>query len=230
VSATEPAVDSKALLVKALGITALAIVASGFCSLPSVRVWFDHAGPLADWFRSLGNLGILVFVFVSSALILVGVPRLLLCVVAGVLYKFWLGLGVSLVGSMISYYIAFNWIRGRKHKGINRTALPKSLSLLAGNPGLAGVIIGRCIPAPGMLVTTALALSNVSDGVYLFGSAIGLIPEAIPAVLCGALQRSDLKKWISTAGFATMGVVVAWVIIHVLIRRYSKKPKQGTDN
>jgi len=218
-----PAFNTKALLGKALGLTALALAAAALCSVPGVRRWFDHGGPLADWIRSLGSWGALVFVAASSVLILAGVPRLLLCVVAGVLYQFWGGLATSLAASMISYYLAFHWIRGRRHQGIRRESLPKSLGFLAGNPGMAGVILSRCIPAPGMLVTTALALSSVSDGVYLAGSAIGLIPEAAPAVLCGALQRSDLKKWISAAGYATLGIVGLWLVIHALVRRQGRK-------
>ena len=219
-STDDPRVNTRAVLGKALILLALAVAGAMIYYTTPVKDYFDKAGPVSQWFRALGGLGMVVFILGEAVLILLGVPRLLLCPVAGALYGFWIGLAVSLAGTMISYYIGFIWIRGRQHHGLNRTALPRQLAFLAGDPGISGVIIGRLVPAPGMLVTMALALSNVSDGAYLLGSAIGLIPEAVPAVLAGVMQ-DDFGKWGKMAGIAFLCLVVAWLLIHYVSRRFA---------
>lgn len=221
-SKTALQVGTGAILVKALALFLVAVLALVLYKTTPLQHWFDKAGPAREWFNSLGNWGILIFIVTSVALILLGFPRLLLCPLAGALYGLWGGLTVSLIATMISYYIGFLWIRGKAHHGIDREALPRRLAFLAGDPGFAGVVIGRLLPVPGMMVTMALAISSVRDVSYLLGSLIGLIPEAIPAVMAGVME-ADVKKWGNMAMIALACIVGGWLVLHFLVKRYKKK-------
>ena len=218
------------ILIKSSVVLVLAVVALAvFACVPDLKKsFFDPDGPLARWLRGLNGYGIVVFSTASAVLILIGVPRLLLCVIAGALYGFWIGLVASLVSSVISYYAAFAWIRGRRHQGLEKSVLPKQLAFLAGNPGLMGVMISRVVPAPGMLITLALALSNVSLGAYLLGSAIGLIPEAIPAVLLGSMGK-DFTRWGKMAGLVVIGIFILWFFIHQTTRRLARAKIEASE-
>lgn len=217
-----PQVGTKAILIKALILFFVAVLVLVLYKTTPLKEWFDKAGPAKQWFCGLGSWGILVFITTAAVLILFGVPRLLFCTLAGALYGFWGGLTISLVATMISYYIGFLWIRGKTHHGIDREALPKRLAFLAGDPGFMGVVIGRLLPVPGMMVTMTLALSNVHDVPYLLGSAIGLIPEAVPMVMAGVMEN-DFKKWSHMAIVAMVCIVGGWLILHFLVQRFKKK-------
>jgi uncharacterized membrane protein YdjX (TVP38/TMEM64 family) len=156
-----------------------------------------------------------------SLLIVVGVPRLLFCPLAGALFGFWGGLAVSVAGTMISYYAAFQVIRGRRVNADETPPLPPKLAFLAGQPGLAAVVVSRMLPVPGMIVTVALAMCNVRVRVYLLGSFLGLFPEAAPLVLLGAgILHADAEAPIKLGLAAFVCILVAWLAIHYLLRRF----------
>lgn len=222
-----PSINLKAVLFKSLALLLLAAIGTILYATTPLKDWLGKAGPVCQWFRNLGGFGVALFVVGSTILILTGVPRLLLCPLAGVLYGFWLGLAASLVATMASYYVGFLWIRGRNRQGVPRPALPKQLSFLVGDPGFTGVVIGRLVPAPGMLVTLALALSNVSSISFLLGSAVGLIPEAVPAVLAGVLD-TDFHKWGRLAAIALLFILGGWLLLHYLVLRHKAAMRKKT--
>jgi uncharacterized membrane protein YdjX (TVP38/TMEM64 family) len=217
-----PPVNTRAVLVKSLVLLVLAVLGAILYATTPLKDWLGKAGPVGVWFREMGFFGLLLFTVAASVLILAGVPRLLLCPLAGALYGFWIGLAASLAATMASYYVGFIWIRGRQKHGLDRPSLPHQLAFLAGDPGFSGVVIGRLAPAPGMVVTLALALSNVSTLSYILGSAIGLIPEAVPAVLAGVMEN-DFHKWGRMAVIALFCIVAGWLVLHYLVQRHKAR-------
>ena len=222
ISSAPPAVKTTPILAKSLTLLLVAVLVFVFYRFTPLKDWLAPAGRGADWFRALGTRGIYLFIGAAAGLILLGIPRLLLCPLAGALYGFWPGLGYSLIATMISYYIGFLWIRGRRHKGLDAASLPKKLAFLAGDPGFTGVVLGRLLPVPGMVVTMALALSNVSDWAYILGSAIGLIPEAVPMVLAGIMPDS-FQKWGKLAAVAMLCIAAGWLALRYFAKRH--KPR-----
>ena len=179
------------------------------------------AGHAAEWLRQTGVWGVALLLLGMSALILMGVSRLMFCPLAGALMGFWGGLGLSIAGTMISYYAAFRVIRGRRANDEAAPPLHPKLAFLAGRPGLAAVIVSRIVPVPGMIVTLALSMSNVRTRTYLLGSLIGLIPEAAPLVLLGAgILNPDSEKFTSLVVGAFVCILVAWLATHYLVRRF----------
>ncbi len=152
--------------------------------LTPLREWLEPAGRAAAWVRATGWAGGLVFYAGTALLIFLGVPRLVFCPLAGALYGFWGGLALSLAAPTTSYFLTFLVLRGRAEGPL--TGLPAALRFLGRDPGMSGVILARLLPLPGMVITLALALTGVGRRKYLFGTLLGLIPEAAPLVLLGA--------------------------------------------
>jgi len=215
-----------------LAFLAIAVAGAAAYRLTPLKDWLQPAGEAAAWVRQSGFWGVAAFLLGMSALIVAGVPRLLFCPLAGALFGFWGGLAVSAAATMASYYAVFRVIRGRRIRADDAPSLHPKLAFLAGRPGLAAVIVSRMLPVPGMVVTVALAMCNVRAGVYLMGSLLGLIPEAAPLVLLGAgVLHSAADTPVKLGLAALVCMLVAWLTIHYLLRRFphagqSQQPRQ----
>jgi uncharacterized membrane protein YdjX (TVP38/TMEM64 family) len=214
----DSAAGARVLLLKAGAFLAVAIVVALLCRYTALRHWFEPAGGAIDWVRNTGVWGAVIFVLGSTLLMVFGLPRLVLCVPAGVLFGFWGGMGTSLVSTMMAYQTIFLLIRGRRNGGRATPALPRKLAWLARDPGWMGVLVARLLPIHGMAVTVALSLSKVRNGPYLLGSLIGLAPEAAPLVLLGASLNPAgrvnlLGGVVATLAFAGVaGLGILWGI------------------
>src|SRR5512143_2068992 len=109
-----PTVQASAMLQKALVLLAIAVAGAMAYRFTALKEWLQPTGEAAAWVRETGLWGAAVFLVGMSGLILMGVPRLLFCPLAGALYGFWCGLGLSIAGTIVSYYAAFRVIRGRR--------------------------------------------------------------------------------------------------------------------
>lgn len=207
-------------LVKCVLLLLVSVAGVAVYRLTPLAGWLEPAGALARWLDQLGAAGVLAFVVTMAVCILVGVPRLLFCPIAGALYGFWSGLALCLAGSMASYYAVFLLLRGRE--GRPRVALHPRLAFLDDDPGLAGVVLARLLPLPGMVSTVGLSASGVGHRDYLVGSLIGLVPEAVPLILLGtgALQ-TDPTRIARLAVTALLCVLVSWLLIRHLLGRRS---------
>jgi uncharacterized membrane protein YdjX (TVP38/TMEM64 family) len=215
-----PAVNPRRTLRKALVLLLLAVAGGIICRFTPLKVWLAPAGEVAVWFQQSGPLGAAAFLTGTAVLILLGIPRLLFCAVAGGLYGFWGGIGLCIGATMLSYYLAFLFLRGRRRDGDAPSRLHPKLAFLAHDPGIAGVVISRLVPVPGMLVTLALSLSPVSHRDYVLGSLVGLIPEAAPLVLLGAgMLDPKASNQYRMALLALVCIILAWATIHLIIKR-----------
>jgi uncharacterized membrane protein YdjX (TVP38/TMEM64 family) len=178
------AVSGRRILLRAAVLLGVVICGLLVYRLTALREWLEPAGAVAAWVRARGWPGALLFYAGTALLIFLGVPRLVFCPLAGALYGFWGGLALSLAAPATSYFLTFLALRGRAEGPL--PDLPPGLRFLARDPGMSGVILARLLPLPGMLITLALSLSGVGRRKYLFGTLIGLIPEAAPLVLLGA--------------------------------------------
>ena len=209
------------MLIKALALLLLAVLGAVAYRFTPLKAWLAPAGEAAEWLRQSGPLGAAAFLAGMAALILVGVPRLLFTAVAGGLYGFWGGIGLSIAATMVSYYSAFLFIRGRRRNGDPPPPLHPKLAFLARDPGIAGVVISRMLPVPGMVVTLALSLSPVSHRNYALGSLVGLIPEAAPVVLLGAgILDPKSSNYYRMALLALVCILLAWATIYFILKRH----------
>jgi uncharacterized membrane protein YdjX (TVP38/TMEM64 family) len=209
------------LLIKALLLGVLALAGALLARIPGVREWLAPAGRLIPILDQLGWTAAPLFTLGSALLITLGVPRLVFCPLAGAAFGFGYGLLLSTIATMISYIAVFFFVRGRIQDDDTPFTPPPQLAFLRQNPGLPGVIVARLIPLPGLLTSIALSLSPVRRRTYLFGSLVGLVPEAVPLVLLGAgLLDGNPKQLASLGAGALLLILISYFVIRRLVRKY----------
>jgi len=93
--------------------------------------------------------------------------------------------------------------------------------------GVAGVILARQIPIHGTLINFCLGLSRVKHRHFLIGTAIGMLPEAIPVALVGAgLVKSSFKESAGVLGLAVVAFVLLWIGSAYAFRRLRSRPRE----
>ncbi|HYG34760.1 MAG TPA: VTT domain-containing protein [Clostridia bacterium] len=205
-------------------ILLLALIAAVFLTvvyLTPLREYRERLGEISKYIKGLGMLAPLALTLSVAVLVAVGFPRLLCCVIAGMALGFWSGLLWAQIGTLMGNYVTFmvarsgskEWVkaylskRGRLHNLIQRE-------------GVAGVILARQLPVPGLLINLTCGLFSVRHRDFFFGTIIGQLPEAIPCTLigAGALQPSFTKSF-GIISLAVVAAVVTWVGLRWALRR-----------
>ncbi len=177
--------------------------------------------------RRYGTLAPFLFTASVAILVSIGIPRLLLCTLGGMLFGFYQGLLYSVTGTIIGYYIVFSVVRrlGRAYI-IRRYPKIDQLTRLLKRGGIPGVILARQLPIHGMVINLLLGLSPIRPLDFLVGTAIGLLPEAIPFTLIGKGVKQE------SLGQSIAYIVIAVVILAVLwlgLKFWSEKKKENRN-
>ena len=147
----------------------------------------DDTSRLKTLIQSQGAWGPVSFIAGSAILILTGMPRLLFCVLGGVLFGFIEGLIYSQLATIIGAYGTFLFARWGTREWVRRLKSNESrLYKILENPTLLTVFLSRQLPSGGAFISLFLGFSSVSHENFLIGSLLGFLPEAIPAVLIGS--------------------------------------------
>lgn len=158
--------------------------------VPAVRQAVGHWEPISQGDAQNVWLAGAIFTGVVALLVAVGVPRLALWTLGGVAFAFARGLLFAEVGTVLGSYAAFCFMRWA-----GRDALLRKWPVLdryarrLGRGGWATVLLARLTPVSTVLVNAMLALTRVRHGQFLLASALGFLPEGVPAVLLGAAGR-----------------------------------------
>jgi uncharacterized membrane protein YdjX (TVP38/TMEM64 family) len=149
-----------------------------------------------------------------------GVPRLLLCAVGGMVLGFWWGFAIVQAGSLLGYYAVFLFIRwGGRDWALRRWPAMRKWANLVQDHGVMGVILLRQLPIHGSFVNLGLGLSHVKHRHFLIGTAIGSLPEAIPATLAGAgLAKASIKTTAGYLGITLVALALIWIICGYILR------------
>lgn len=206
-----------------VGATALAYV------LP-MRSWLADSGRVRQTLASLGYWTVPVSILIVSALVCCGVPRLLLCALAGMVLGFWWGLVVAQAGALLGYYCVFLFTRwGGRAWALGRWPALQKWANLAHDHGIIGVIFLRQLPIHGTLINFALGLSHAKHRHFLIGTAIGTLPEAIPTTLAGAgLVKASRKVAAGYGVMAVAGLALVWIGCGYLLRAM-RNSKAGAE-
>ena len=200
-------------------ILAMALAAIAFSP---VRHWLSDSGEVRNLLDGLGVWAIPLFALAAAVLTATGVPRLLLCGLAAMLFGFWTGLLLMHVASIAGYYAMFVFVRwGGREWVLQRWPRLNRLAAATGHRGVIGVILARQLPIHGTLINFCLGLSAIKHRDFLVGTAIGLIPEAVPAALIGAgiveANGHNMARYFVTAAFA---FALIWLSCAYLVRRF----------
>jgi uncharacterized membrane protein YdjX (TVP38/TMEM64 family) len=220
--APESATNARPLLKLLLIVLSFAVFAAIIRFTP-LRHFLDDIQSVKEWILGFGHFSWIIFILICVVTLPMGMPRLALCVLAGLVFNFKVGLPLAMFGTVLGAYVNFIGARflgktwGLKKK-LDPTKPPKrSLD----NPTLTGVIIMRQMPIYGHAVNVLLGLSRCGHGKFLLGTAIGFLPQAIVAVLVGSgVFKEDAMRSIKQIGGAIGILVVCALIATWVIRRY----------
>ncbi len=184
-----------------------------------------HATPLrsllSDWrswrerLEAFGWAAPLIFTFLVAALVAVGCPRLLLCSIGGLVFGFFRGLLGSQIGTLAGCYGTFVFVRwAGREAALRKWPLLSRYAERLERGGWSTVVLARLLPISGLFVNATLGLTRVSHWEFLLASAVGLLPEAIPAVLIGAgLSQSSPARTLVYVAIALLIFIAAWVAV-----------------
>src|SRR5205823_2331853 len=137
--------------------------------------------------------------------------RLLLCTLLGMVLGLWPALIVGELATVLSYYSLFLFVRwGGRDWALHRWPKLRKWSEAIRDQGVVAVILIRQLPIHGTVTNVAMGLSRVKHRHFLIGTAIGVIPELIPAVLIGTGLGERSGK--SMAGYLSIGAVAFGIL------------------
>ena len=195
--------------------------------LTDLREILDNTSRLKSVIRSQGAWGPVSFIAGSAILILVGMPRLLFCLLGGVLFGFVEGLIYSQTATLAGAYGTFLFARWGTREWVERLKRNDSrVYKMLENPTLLTVFLSRQLPTGGVFVSLFLGFSSVSHGNFIIGSLLGFLPEAIPAVLIGsgAGKTSMMLAFAQLLTAVTILILAGFVILR-LSAAYKKNLK-----
>lgn len=212
----------------ALPLAVVAATALILC-LPALRDQLGRIHELSDYLRGFGWAAPLVFVVSVACLVSVGVPRLLLCPIAGMAFGFWPGLAWVQIGTLLGYYVTFLFVHWAGRDFVVRTwpRLERYTRFTRKN-GMISVLLIRQLPVTGFYVNLVLGLMPLRHADFLLGSLVGLLPAAVPATLLGAGTVHFSSGESRFYGVLIIGAAAAlWVLLARFLRSLLKNKRMG---
>lgn len=204
-----------------LGVVLVLVVALHFTPL---KQWLSEAQALKARVDSMGWKADVLFALGSVAGIALGVPRLALCALGGVLFGFVEGLLLSQFSGILGSYGAFLLTRLWGPREWVQRKLQKSQKLRAilGKPSIAAIFIARQLPVPGIVPNVLLGVLKTRHSTFLLGTFVGYLPSNIPIALAGSsMAKESLSKALAQVSLSMLALAVFSTLV-LWIRRRSK--------
>ena len=194
--------------------------------LSPLRHYLGQVRELNDQLRNLGWWGPFVFTLSVGILVAFGLPRLFFCVLAGMAFGFWQGLLWAQLGTLLGNYAVFSLARSSARNWARHyLATHDKLHGWLQHEGIAGVIVARQLPLPGLLINLACGLFSLRSRDFLIGTVLGQLPEAIPCTLIGAgVLQPSFKRSLGLISLGVGSAVLVWVGLRWVLRRQKLKP------
>lgn len=187
---------------------------------PQIREWLGEEKALSLWIKGFGAWAPAAYVTASALLMAVGVPRLLLCSVAGLAFGFGWGLAWSQAGTLLGSYLTFLFVRwGGRDWSLEHFQRLKPFVHALEERGVLAVLLIRQLPMSGFYNNLLLGVTGVSHRDFLLGSFLGFLPMGITASLLGAgLIQADAAHTLqyltlAALSFALLGLGGKWWLL-----------------
>ncbi|MGI2323757.1 MULTISPECIES: TVP38/TMEM64 family protein [Methylococcus] len=210
--ATRPSVP-----LRIAGITVLALAGAVPLLLAApLDVWLAYLRGARAGFEDIGLWAPFVFIVVSALLTAIGFPRLIFCVLGGLLFGAVWGALWSELGTVLGAYCTFLFARWSARELVLRR-YPKLQSLAArvqGRKGWWSVVLIRQIPVAGLYNDILLGISAIGHRDFWIGTGLGFLPQGIAATLVGAgMVQTDfvaLGRYLAVAAAVLLVLTLAW--------------------
>lgn len=175
------------------GLLLLAMVLALYFS--PLQDWLKQTDQVRDMLALTGGAAPYIFTAGTALLVALGMPRLLLCLLAGSLFGWIYAIVITQIGTVLGAYLTFLFFR---HFGSRFAARENSRLRSWSEPllkrGLLAVLLIRQLPINGLTNDLFLGLSPVSHSNFLLGTFIGFLPQGLAACLMGAgMLQTDLR-------------------------------------
>lgn len=204
----------------ALGSLLIAVIGCSFLiySMPLKDV-LNQSHQIKLWLAETGYAAPAVFTLATALLTTIGMPRLLLCTLAGVVFGFTWGFILSHFGTVLGAYGTFIFARWSGREYVQQR-FPKIIALSKSSQarGWRSVLFMRQMPISGLYNDILLGLSSVSHCDFWIGTALGFLPLGVTATLAGAgaiqADMSHLAQYLGIAAgaFFLLTLSLKWIL------------------
>jgi len=204
----------------AIGSLLIAVLGCSFLiySMPLKEV-LSQSQQIKLWLAETGYAAPAVFTLAAALLTAIGMPRLLLCTLAGVVFGFTWGFVWSHFGTLLGAYGTFIFARWSGREYVQQK-FPKIIALSQATQarGWRSVLFMRQLPISGLYNDILLGMSTVSHCDFWIGSALGFLPLGVTATLVGAgaiqADMSHLAQYLGIAAvaFFLLTVSLKWIL------------------
>lgn len=187
-----------------------------------LRHWLDEAQGLKARVDEWGWKARAVFVFGSILGIALGVPRLALCGLGGVLFGFVEGFLASQFAGVLGAYGTFLLTRlwGPKEWVERKLANSQTLRKILVAPSIGTIFVARQMPVPGIVPNVLLGVLKTRHATFLLGTFLGYLPSNIPVALAGSsMAKESLSKAIAQISLSMVALGVFSALILAIRRR-----------
>ena len=201
----------------------LAVVVAGvaLAYFTPAREYLGNIQNVKFWLLSLGWVGPAVWMGIVFVLVAAGMPRLLFCPISGLAFGFWHGLLWTQVATLAGSYALFLFVRwgGRDFVLRHWPRVGRLKEHFHGHSEVVLVFTVRQLPASGLIIDFLLGLSPVRHRHFLLGTALGILPEAIPFTLVASgmfkLTGQSTPLYIAAAvGLLLLVCATLWHFFH----------------
>jgi len=202
-------------------LTAVLVVAAfmALAHFTPMKAWITNVQSWKGFVREFGWMAHAVFMLVTAGAVMMGVPRLAFCSVAGLIFGFGEGLLLSLLGSTLGSYGAFILSR----HGFRRAAEARAekwpwLKKMLKKPSVMRVFWARQLMVPGIVLNVLIGMTPLRHSRFLLGTALGYLPLNIAFSLVGSGLGKESITTTMTQLLAAMAVinVAAWLVFRYM--------------
>jgi len=202
-------------------LIALLLVCVAIVYLSPLRQWLKPASldTLKKWIISQGAWGPLIFVLLAAAGVAIGAPRLWMTALGGFAFGWLAGGALALTGSLGGSWLTFGyarylgreWVQARVGRRLNR------VNELIQQHGIMVTFVMRAAPIGNNYASTLiLAVSPISPGSFLLGTALGILPSTAIYALFGSAASGGAIGRLTTAALLLLTLSGVY---YVLARR-----------
>jgi uncharacterized membrane protein YdjX (TVP38/TMEM64 family) len=205
----------KALVLFSVLLTGLLIV-----YLSPLKSYLGNLQEIKAELARMGMAASLLYTLGVSILVAFGFPRLFLCPVGGMAFGFFWGVVWSEIGTLMGSYTQFLFMRwGGRELTFRRKSTLKYLTQLLKRRGIPAIILIRQLPITGIFPNLFFALMRVKHLDFLVGTALGYLPETIPATLIGTgMMQNSFQKSFGYISAAIILLMLIWLLSGMYVR------------
>ena len=171
------------------------LVSAKIVGLETINVWLKT---FIHYVEGLGWWGIVLYVLVFGLSLLLALPAMPLSIGAGIIFQFWWGLAISLLGLALgatlgfltSRYLARDFVADK----LKYSPKFKAIDTAVGNEGWKIVALLRMCPLPFGLSNYIFGITSIPFWHYLLATVIGVLPGCALFVYLGNAGKAGLDS------------------------------------